>query len=285
MNCHIIFVSTPRIVETANRWSETIGELGSLPNPAMTRGNERREDYSQAHVSIRHFEERVEEAEWIARTIRGMIPEDQDSGARHDAREEDRGLCYSDVGVLIRSSTDVRTYQNALQAHGIPAVVRAGPDLFSQPEVLLFLALFATAADINEFYGAPNRPGSLPWRIEQALGCNPNPPAVIGSACVALRENGLPMGQDVEGRLTLLARGIRHRMAEGGPLPFDVSSLVSTVARAWISRPNRPRRVFPQQIYHWMLEEGGIAAWDAQGDSSSCCHVPFGPIQQIDNEY
>jgi DNA helicase-2/ATP-dependent DNA helicase PcrA len=259
------FRSTPRILRLANRWSETLSPLGTLPNPAMSRGNTRRRDYSASHVALLHFNERTEEAEWIAQTIMRMIPPGEEVGVRHDDRGGDRGLCYSDIAVLLRSSTDVRTYQETLQSNGIPAVVRAGPDLFSQPEVLLFLALFSLAADIEEFYGSPDRPGSLPWRIDQTLGSEPYPEEIIEAACATLEESGLPMGEDVDRRLLVLAEAISCRMTDGGSPPFDVEALRCREAVSWVTRRARPRRIFPQQFYHWMLEEAGVAEWDALG--------------------
>ena len=50
---------------------------------------------------------------------------------------------------------------NALEDAGIPCIVKAGPDLFSQPEVLVFVAALAITAGISEFFGSPHNPKSL----------------------------------------------------------------------------------------------------------------------------
>jgi DNA helicase-2/ATP-dependent DNA helicase PcrA len=72
-----------------------------------------------------------------------MVNTENDFGARHDDQAGDRGISYSDIAILIRSSTNVRSYQDALRQRGIPSIVRAGPELFSQPEVLLFIRILA----------------------------------------------------------------------------------------------------------------------------------------------
>ena len=260
------FRSTPRIIQFANEWSQTIGSLGSLPNPEMTWGNTGREDYSGDHIALHHFEDRETEADWIARTIDSMVKADNKQGARHDDRKGDQGISYSDIAILIRSSTDVRTYQETLRKYGIQAVVRAGPDLYSQTEVLLFLALLAESVGIEFFFGSENRPNSLPGRIANTLGCGPVPDDVVTAACRTLRDNGLPLQEDAENRLLTLARAINHRLESGGSIPFDVKMLHCQEAAKWVKRKKPPRRVFPQQLYHWFLEEAGVNHWDGVGD-------------------
>lgn len=275
------FRSTPAIINVANDWSNTIGELGTLPNPEMAHGNEGRTDYSPDHIALHHFDARNTEAEWIAGTILRMINSDENTGVRHDDRDADRGLSYSDIAILLRSSTDVRTYQDSLARHGIPTVVRAGPDLFSQPEVLLFLSIFAEATGIEQFYGNANRPGSLPSRIATTLGCRPEPAEVIPAACRVLRDNGLTMSVDSHERLRLLAQAIQQRIEHGGPPPFDIAALHCQEAVAWVGRGNRPRRVFPQQIYHWLLEEAGVSRWDAAGVGGRAAMFHLGQLSKL----
>lgn len=274
------FRSTPRIIRLANEWSQSISVLGTLPNPAMTWG-QRRLDYSENHVALHRFAARETEAEWIAGTIRRMVRTEQDAGVRHDDREAERGLSYSDIAVLIRSSTDVRTYQDALRRHGVPSVVRAGPDLFSQPEVLLFLALLAEASGVDEFLGNPDRPGTLPARITTTLGCRPIPGEVVVSACRTLHDNGLPLDPDAAERLTTLAQAIRHRIEHGGPPPFDLARLRSREASQWVRREGRPRRVFPQQLYHWLIEEANVHRWDALGADGQSAMFHLGQLSRL----
>jgi len=256
------FRSTNRIIQLSNAWSQSINPLGTLPNPEMTWGNERRIDYSNNHIALHHFTERDTEAEWIANTIRKMVRPEDDRGARHDDKDEERGISLSDIAVLIRSSTSVRTYQEALRRVGIPSVVRAGPDLFAQPEVLLFLALLGEMVGIDRFYGSRYRSDSLPNRIPEVLGCGPVPHDMIPAACRVLAANGLPVAEDAPRRLTQLAQAIRHRINQGGLIPFDVTNFHCREAALWVNRRDQPRRVFPQQLYHWLLDEAGVFQWD-----------------------
>ena len=130
---------TPRIINVANAWAQTTLQLGSLPNPLMAHGNVGRIDYSECHVSINNFADTIAEADRIADTINAMVNVPTNTGASHDDRAVVRGISLKDVAILLRSSTDVRTYMNSLRNRNIPFIVKAGPDLFSQSEILLFL--------------------------------------------------------------------------------------------------------------------------------------------------
>jgi DNA helicase-2/ATP-dependent DNA helicase PcrA len=275
------FRSTNRVIQISNTWSQTINPLGTLPNPEMIWGNQRRVDYTGDHIALHHFDSRDTEARWIANTIRKMVIPNDDIGARHDDRDGDRGISYSDVAILIRSSTDVRTYQDALRRAGIPSVVRAGPDLFSQPEVLLFLALLAEMSGVDQFYGSPIRPTSLPRRVEDVLKCRPTPAEMIPAACLILSDNGLPILPEAAGRLRSLAQAIHHRIQEGGLIPFDVSDFHCREAMEWVNRQGQPRRVFPQQFYHWMLDEAGVYQWDELGADGQSAMFHLGQLSQL----
>jgi len=270
------FRSTNRIIRLSNAWSQTINPLGTLPNPEMTWGRVHRVDYENDHIALHHFNDRHTEAEWIADTIGKMVRQETDQGARHDDRGDDRGISYSDIAILIRSSTDVRTYQDALRRHTIPVVVRAGPDLFSQPEVLLFLALLSQVAGIDRFFG-----NSLTQRILTVLECDPVPDEVVVSACHSLNNNGLPMPQDTVDRLGTLVLAMRHRIHHDGPRTIDVSNLHSHEAAEWVSRENRPRRVFPQQLYHWLMEEACIFRWDELGANGQSAMFHLGQLSRL----
>src|SRR5206468_9186705 len=95
---------------------------------------------------------------------------------------------------------------------GIPAIVRAGPDLFSQPEVLFFLGALALTAGIDEFYGSQFNPKSLPQRINQVLRSAPKPEAVVKAAAEQLRLSGLAMTRDLEARVILAAKFVHNRI-------------------------------------------------------------------------
>jgi DNA helicase-2/ATP-dependent DNA helicase PcrA len=258
------FRSTPRIIELANRWADTIPPVRTLGNPEMRAGNDRRADLNPTHVAVVNFETRLQEAEWIAEKIATLVRRDG-TGTFHDTRDGERGISYGDVAVLVRSSTDSRTYMEALERRGIPAVVRAGPDLFSQPEVLLFVAAFARAVGITEFFGSRHDPKSLPARIHSVFGCAPEPEPVLRKACAALRAAGLPLDVDLEDRLLLSADLMgRKLLLLDGPPPdgMEAKQLKSARLRDWLSDGSVVRRVFPQTLYHLLLEEAGVGGWE-----------------------
>jgi DNA helicase-2/ATP-dependent DNA helicase PcrA len=255
------FRSTPRIIDLANRWAGTIGAVRSMATAPMRHGNRTRTDHHRSHVALVSFDSRDAEALWIAEAIRVLVPTEAE-GALHDRRDgSHRGLTLSDVAVMVRSSTDVRTYMQALEAVGIPYVVRAGPDLFSQPEVLLFVAALAITAGCEQFVGSTINRKSLPKRIQSVLGCAPNPETVLRKAAEALRRTGLAFDRNVESRLLLAAKAIHDRIAENRttarPSTFRTPRL-----RDFLSARKGLRRVFPQQIFHMLLAEAEVDAWD-----------------------
>lgn len=255
------FRSTPRIIDLANRWAGTIGSVRSMTTASMKHGNKARTDHHESHLALVSFHKREDEASWIAEAIRILVPTEAE-GALHDKRDGSyRGLTLSDVAVMVRSSTDVRTYMQALEAAGIPCVVRAGPDLFSQPEVLLFIGALAVTAGCEEFIGSPNNPKSLPSRIKSVLGCAPKPEAVFHEAAKALRRTGLTFDRNAEARLLLAAKAVHDRIADNRRM--DGSSVIRTPRlRDFLSSRNELRRVFPQQIFHMLLSEAEVDAWD-----------------------
>lgn len=257
------FRSTPRIIKIANMWAQTITPLGTMVTPDMRHAKKDRHDVDPSHVASIGFSTRDKEAEWIAEAIRVLVPSNSE-GAEHDQRGGSiRGLSLGDIGILVRSATDVRTYMEALEYQGIPAVVRAGPDLFSQPEVLFFIGLIAMTAGIDIFYGSPRNPRTLPGRINNVLGCPPNPDHVVQSAAQVLRGAGLALAPDVENRVIWAARALHQRIA-GGQIPeHGVTDMFRTEGlRAFLSNNNTLRRVFPQTIFHWLLAEGEVELWD-----------------------
>ena len=256
--------STPRIIELSNEWSKTIGDTAGMTNPAMEHRRETRLDLSERHVAQLHFDDRTREAEWIANTIATLVPSrgNESVGAFHDEREGARGLTLRDIAVLVRSGTDIRTYQDALNTKGIPAVVRGGPDLFSQPEVLLFLAALAICSGMDEFWGSTNFPRSMPRRIGDVLDVDPIPEEVVPAAIRILRQRGLVLPEGTTERLLLLCRAIAHRLTSGDPQQEDVSTLdCDKACLRWLTRNRTPRRIFPQTLFHWILREAGVSQW------------------------
>jgi DNA helicase-2/ATP-dependent DNA helicase PcrA len=257
------FRSTPRIIDLANRWADTIETVRSMRTPQMEHGSKNRNDSHRSHVALVNFRQRQKEAEWIAEAIRVLVPSEAE-GALHDKKDgSQRGLTLSDVAVLVRSSTDVRTYMQALEEAGIPCVVRAGPDLFSQPEILFFVAALAITAGCEQFMGAPNNPKSLPNRIQSVLGCPSEPEPLLRASAKALRRTGLALGRNVEDRVFLACRAIRDRIHDNRSLTAaQAAALRTPKLRQFLTSRNELRRLFPQQIFHMLLSEAEVESWD-----------------------
>lgn len=257
------FRSTPRVIDLANRWTESLSPLRSMTTPAMKHGNKSRVDYNASHVALIGFGDRDAEAEWIAEAIRALVPSEQE-GALHDKKDgANRGLAFSDVAVLVRSSTSVRDYMRALQDAGIPCIVRAGPDLFSQPEILLILGALGVTSGQEEFIGSEFNPKSMPNRINDVLGCGPRPAEVLKAAARHLRQSGLAFDRNAEDRLLLAADALGKRIREGHSYTAaQVAGLRSPGLKQYLTSRNPIRRVFPQQLFHYLLSEAGVEAWD-----------------------
>ena len=249
------FRSTPRVIGLANAWADTINAPGGMPSADMAPGRTARIDYDPTHVGCLAFPEREDEAEWIAGTIANIVQ--GTDGARHDDHAGDRGLRYSDVAVLLRTGADARTYGDALDERGIPAVFR-GADLFGQPEVLFFVAALARIADVSEFYGRMQR------IIDDTLNCPADTDHVLVAAAASLSARGLPIADDLVERIKLLTRLLRERVTEGlNPTDEALSALRSESAVKYLRASGKPRRIFPQAIFHILLEEAEVAGWDA----------------------
>lgn len=257
------FRSTPRIIDLANRWAATIGPVRKMTAEPMAHGSSGRKDQHRSHVALVNFPDRLREATWIAEAIRVLVPTEA-RGAIHDKRDgSHRGLALSDIAVLVRSSTDVRSYMQALEEAGIPCLVRAGPDLFSQPEILIFLAALAVSAGIKEFMGSHINQKSLPNRIQSVLSCPPQPEAVLRAAAKALRKTGLALDRNTEDRLLLAAEAISSRMTKNQSLTTKQAAVLRTPKlRDFLTSHNELRRVFPQQIFHMLLSEAEVDSWD-----------------------
>ena len=252
------FRSTPRVIDLANRWSDSITELGGMETPHMLHGREGRDDFDATHVATLEFESRLQEAEWIADTVNSLVEEDR--GAAHDKdRDSDRGIGLSDVALLVRSSSDVRTYMQTLESRGIPSIVRAGPDLFAQPEVLLMLGALGVAGGIEKFYGGYR---SVPSIVEDVLGCSPDPEDIVDAACTALRSAGLPIEDDIAARVVRAGRLLRQRLENQTVDRREASALRTRPLAEFLTRRGELRRIFPQTILQWLAAEAGVATWD-----------------------
>lgn len=256
------FRSTQRIIHVANKWAETIGSVRSMETLGMKHGSKHRTDHHPSHVALIGFDKRIDEAQWISQAIREIVPT-KAQGALHDKRDgKHRGLTLSDVAILVRSSTDVRTYMRTLEKAGIPSIVRAGPDLFSQPEVLFLIGAIGITAGIDQFYGSRIGNKSLPKRIESVLACAPEPEAVLRAAARQLRSSQLAMSREVEDR-TVLAATMIHERIEGKSFHTAQTKILRTQGlRNFLERKQELRRLFPQQLFHWLLSEAEVENWD-----------------------
>lgn len=275
------FRSTETIIDLANKWSDTILPLHGMASPAMAHGNTARKHAHASHMALTGFPERENEAGWIAQAIRILVP-DSTQGAKHDKKGGgDRGLSLSDIGILVRSSTDVRTYMQVLEKAGIPSVVRAGPDLFSQPEILLFISALSISADMDQYYGSDYNPKSMTKRIENVLGCDPKPQPVFRAAADQIRQ-ALPFSKAAEDRLFLAATMLKKRIVDEESCDKkSVESLRSSELKDFLTKRRELRRVFPQQIYHWLLTEAGVEEWDTVEGRGQAAMYHLGAFSKI----
>ena len=269
------FRSTPRIIRLANRWARTILQIGEMKTEDMEHGgSDLRKDHHSSHIARLHFPgSRADESAWIADAIRELVPANSKKGARHDRRsgEGHRGIALSDIAILVRSTTSAQTYMQALADKNIPAVVRAGPDLFSRPEILLFVSALAESAGAGEFIGSLHNPKSLPKRIENVLGIHvsdgnfPTPESVFLAAANAVRREQLEFSDITQRQLFAAAQAIRERIEEKKRLPKSRAfAFRNAELRSFLtSGPDELRRVFPQRIFHMLLGEGEVDAWDS----------------------
>lgn len=275
------FRSTSRIIDLANRWARTIGSVGNMKTLDMEHGNKARDDYDPSHIGIKRFTTRSDESQWIADTINKLVTE-EDTGAKHNQRSmDDRGVSRSDIVILLRSSTDARLYMETLERNGIPAIFRAGPDLFSQPEVLLVISAYAIAAGMNQFLGASFGKG-LPARIQNTLGCGPTPGETLPAACQALRNAGVPITDALEVRLALAADYIKQRITDGRTFTAqEINLFKSPALKTWLKNNRSLRRVFHQKIYHMLLEEIGVEDWDTETGRGSTALFHLGAFSKM----
>jgi len=169
-----------------------------------------------------------------------------------------------------------------LRAQGVPAVVRAGPDLFSQPEVLLVVGALGLSAGFDKFLGGTDKK-SLPSRISDTLNCAAEPIPVIRAAAKQLRSEGVPLAAGVEQRLIAACEALNTRISGANRLPRkDIQFIATPSLRDFLSKGPQPlRRVFPQAILHDILAEIGIGDWDAQAGRSSLAMFHIGQLSTL----
>lgn len=267
------FRSTPRVIELSNRWAKTINVPRGMRAVDMIHGRGRRTDHSPRHVAFVGFEERESEASWIAATIDSMV--DGQEGAAHDTDEGERGLRYADVAILLRNAKKAQVYADALRERGIPVIFR-GSDLFAQPEVLLMLGALGRVAGVEKF-----KSRSLEEFIRESLDCEPVTEELVRKAAAKLKERRLPVGADLADRMLRLADLLHdHFYDEKPPEARELEGLRSSAALPMLKSRSR-RRLFPQAIYHALLEEAGVADIDALGTAGETVMFHLGALSRL----
>ncbi|HET8565500.1 MAG TPA: ATP-dependent DNA helicase [Solirubrobacterales bacterium] len=268
------FRSTPRAIELCNRWARTIAPPGGMSSRDMTHGRKQRVDYESEHVAFLDFEERDNEAKWIADTVERLVVGEE--GAAHDVLVGQRGLRHADVAILLRNARQASTYADELRARGIPVIFR-GSDLFGQPEVLLMVGALGRLVRLNQFMGR-----SINDFISEALNCPPTPEDVIRAAAVELGQRGLPVDEQTATRLISLADLLGARIYDGERAAAgDRRSVRSTAARMMLEGSGEMKRVFPQAIYHAFLQEAGVDSIDALGSSGETVMFHLGALSSL----
>lgn len=272
--------STPRIVQLSNAWNGTIPPPGTMSSADMSAGRKNRTDLDPTHVMTVEFAERSDEAAWIAQTIRRLV--DGDQGAHHDTRDAVRGITYSDIGVLVRSSTDARTYQEALRAAGVPAVVRAGPDLFAQPEVLLFASALYASVGRDEFPASGWNKKTIGNRVNDELGIvTASARDAIPAAYTRLAHEGLSVAPGVAERVLAAADAIAARLSGERVDEAALAAIRGKELRDFLKRREDVRRVFPQSIFQWLLAEGEVADWDDDSQRGRMAMFHLGQLSSL----
>lgn len=274
------FRSTPRIVSLSNEWNTTINVPASMTSPAMSPGRATRQDLGLSHLMSARFPDRASEASWIAKAIGTLASKDQ--GAFHDDKGgKPRGITYSDIAVLVRSSTDARTYQNALREADIPAVVRAGPDLFAQPEVLLFASALSLSVQRPKFMGSEKDPRSMPGRIHKELGVGPDALAAIRAAYRRLADEGLSVEDDAAESLIRAADAIGAKLYDHHVDDSVLAAIHNSSLKKFLQTRGEIRRVFPQRILHDLMAEGGVSNWDTEATRAQTAMFHLGQLSSL----
>lgn len=95
------------------------------------------------------------------------------------------------------------------------------------------------------------------------MNCAPVPKAVLSAAAKALRRTGLSLDRSVEDRVVAAAEAIYGRISENRVFTkSEVQYLRTPKLREFLTARNTLRRVFPQQIFHMLLSEAEVSAWD-----------------------
>lgn len=277
------FRSTPAVIDLANRWSQTITPPGTMMNSNMAHGTDARKDLHDSHIGMRAFADVESEVEWIADQIKKLVKKKNDKGAAHDKRGKGlRGISYSDIAILIRSTTDLRVFIEILEQKGVPVIFRSGSEFFSRPEVLLFLSCLARAAGLDDFYVSNWNRRFFGNRVQDILACAPNAEDAIAEACAHLARLGLPIKKDLADRLILGCDLLKQRMFEGkSATTAEIKKLKSIELQEYVRKAKKPRRVFPQEIFQLFLSEAEVHQWDNPNDLGVTLMFHLGQVSSL----
>lgn len=128
------FRSTEAIVDGANNFVQRTISLVRLSKEIESNSDGNIQDLRKLW-----FDDRDEEAEWVAQRIESLIGTKYVEGRKPDGKEKCRGLTYSDFAILLRSihngNGDNRDKQfaDALTRHGIPFKTTGEGGIFDRP--------------------------------------------------------------------------------------------------------------------------------------------------------
>ena len=153
--------SLPAIIEFANHLFSRIMQTGERPSPWITKYtkfNANRSgmtDNGRVEIILLDNEDdpaavaKQKEAEVLALRIKGLAGSYQvtDRSTQHQ-----RPCKYSDMAVLLRKRTHLKSYEEALKKHDIPFVAVKGIGFYQEPEVAMLRALVFFLSDPGDDY-------------------------------------------------------------------------------------------------------------------------------------
>ena len=183
-------------------------------------------------IQLQTFESEEEEARWVA----GRIQELQ--GVEfEDAPGQHRGLDYGDMAILLRSVRRAgAVFAETLRAHGIPVVISGTRGLFNNDEVRLLQASFCLLA--RSEFAIPDDDGRI-----QLLN-TVDTREFVRDTIQDLRDDGR-LGKSTNS--THYLSWIDQRRAD-----LDERAMSKDERR-----PGKGARIYPQEIYHEMLQTLG----------------------------
>jgi DNA helicase-2/ATP-dependent DNA helicase PcrA len=130
---------------------------------------------------------------------------------------------------------------------------------------------------LKEFMGR-----SITGFISEALDCPPIPEDVIRSAAAELERRGVPIDGNTATYLVRLADLLHARIYDGQrPSATDRKQVRSAAGRSLLEGSGQMKRVFPQAIYHALLQEAGVEAVDGLGSDGETVMFHLGALSSL----